>query len=75
MFKVAVNDVSKYAVICEGVENISNMIVCYALVEVLQLRAGSVPRAKLESDLVVLYASMLTFLTKAKRYFSSGSLS
>ena len=55
----------------EGAEMIAYNIDRYAIIEEICLRSGSIITAKLQDRLTALYAQILRYLIKAKKYFES----
>jgi len=67
---VAVNDVEKYAVLCEEIESIANIIVYYHVLDSTIPKHNKDTQIGYEKAVVELYRLSLTYLAKAKRYFS-----
>ena len=67
------NDYHKFGVVLEGVAWIAELICYSAVVERLYLGSSSKAADELERGLVKLYASILKYLAKAKRYFEMSS--
>ncbi len=59
----------------EGLERVSNLLVRYEILERLYLRVKRETTKNLEECLIRLYVSMLSFLAKAKRFYSKSSTS
>jgi len=60
----------------EGLERVSNLITRYAIFESLYLHLDSVVEDQLADAIARLYGAILTYLSKASRYYnlkSSGS--
>ncbi|CEL11527.1 hypothetical protein ASPCAL14629 [Aspergillus calidoustus] len=70
---LAVNDVERYSAMIEGVEVVSGIIARYAEVEKAQLVGRSNLKTQLENGLVKLYASVLSYLAEAKKYYASST--
>ncbi|KAJ0421467.1 ankyrin repeat-containing domain protein [Aspergillus carlsbadensis] len=71
--QLAVNDVERYSAMIEGVEVVSGIIARYAEVEKAQLLGRSNLKTQLENGLVKLYASVLSYLAEAKKYYASST--
>jgi hypothetical protein len=71
--QVSVNDVQKFAVVLEGVEIISNLLVRNDIYTMLYLRGNAVTTNEMERCMVELYISILSFLAKAKRYYTRNT--
>jgi hypothetical protein len=61
----------------EGLEHVSNLITRYAIFENLYLHVDSAVEGQLADAIVGLYTAILTYLSKARRYYhlNSGGLS
>lgn len=59
----------------ENLEAVSHLITRYAILEELYLQRNSAARDKLEDMVVRLYAEILTFLARARKYFQSSAKS
>lgn len=57
----------------EGLEAVAHLITRYATFEVLYLQTSSALATQLEDALVALYASVLIYIAKAKRYFQAST--
>jgi len=60
----------------EGLEHVSNLITRYDIFENLYLHVGSAVEDQLPDAIVRLYTTILTYLSKASRYYNlntSGS--
>ncbi len=66
---MAVNDKRVLGEMVENLEAVSHFITRYAILEELYLQRDSAARDKLEDSVVLLYAEILTFLAKARRFF------
>ena len=76
--QVAVSDINRFAFIVEGAENIAHSISRYATFEQIYLKYEDRPTRAvkgLEKALIKLYAVILTYLGKAKKYFDEPTLS
>lgn len=69
------NEAQSYAVVLEGVEKISNLLVRYEIHERLYLGANREATKHLEGLLIGLYVLVLSFLAKAKRFYTKSSAS
>lgn len=72
-YQVAVNDKRVLGEIVENLETVSHLITRYAILEQLYLQRNSPARDQLHEMIVHLYAEVLTFLAKAKKYFQSSA--
>ena len=59
----------------QGAESIARMIARYRIFEMLYLKHQSLARENLEKALIKLYASILLYLARAKRYFQERTAS
>jgi hypothetical protein len=66
---VAVNDVKTFGAITEGVEYTSSLVSRFAALEELYLSRPSRVEVQLRESIVGLYAAVLTYLSKASRYY------
>ena len=73
--QVVVNDKKTFGETIENLEAVSHLITRYAILEDLYLQRISRARDKLEEMVVHLYAEILTFLTKVRKYFQSSAKS
>ena len=71
--QVSVNDVQKFAVVLEGVEMISNLLVRNDIYTTLYLRDNAATTNEIKRCMVDLYTSVLSFLAKAKRYYMQNT--
>ncbi|KAH0537657.1 hypothetical protein FGG08_005570 [Glutinoglossum americanum] len=71
--QVSVNDVQKFAVVLEGVEVISNLLVQYDIYTTLYLHDKAKATDEMRRCMVELYMSVLSFLAKAKRYYMQST--
>jgi hypothetical protein len=76
-FKIAVNDSQTFGSMCEGVESISNVVPRCAIVELRYLGRNvaltSTVENQLQTSLVRLYSTVLTFLSQARQYYSQNT--
>ena len=70
---MVVNDKKVFGEMIENLEAVSHLITRYAILEELYLQQNSTARDKLEEMVVHLYAEILTFLAKARKYFLSSA--
>ena len=75
LVQVVVSDKNIFAAMVDGLETISRLITRYAIFEDLYILRDSATRSDLEVALTGLYADMLVFLAKAKRYFQTSAAS
>jgi len=73
--QIAVNDINRYASVVEDLARIAEVICRFALVEDIYLQGTSKVVEELERAVVKLYASILGYLSKAKRYLEQGTIS
>lgn len=73
--QVVVNDKKTFGETIENLEAVSHLITRYAILEELYLQRISRARDKLEEMVVRLYAEILTFLAKVRKYFQSSAKS
>ena len=73
--QVAVNDKKNFEELIESLEAVSHLITRYAIFEELYLQRESAARHELEDTIVRLYAEILTFLAKARKYLQSSATS
>ena len=69
-FQAVVSENQIYSSTVEGIELVSRLITQYATVETLYLKGSSEIETQLANSLVRLYASILVFLARAKKFFS-----
>lgn len=69
-FQAVVSENQIYSSTVEGIELVSRLITQYATVETLYLKGSSEIETQLTKALVRLYASILVFLARAKKFFS-----
>ena len=72
---MAANDKKVFGEMVENLEAVSHLIARYAILEELYLQHNSAARDKLEDMVISLYAEILAFLAKAKKYFQSSAKS
>ncbi len=70
---MAVNDKKVLGETVENLETVSRLITRYAILEDLHLQRKSSTRDQLEDMIVCLYAEILTFLAKARKYLQSSA--
>ena len=71
--KASIDDNEAFAAMIEGVEAVSNMIARYIIFEDVYFRQPTSASDRLQQAMVVLYASILSFLAKAHKYFGLRS--
>ena len=69
------NDKKSFEELIESLEAVSHLITRYAIFEELCLQRESAARHELEDLIVRLYAEVLTFLAKARKYLRSSATS
>ena len=69
------NDKKTFEELIENLEAVSYLITRYAIFEELYLQRESATRNKLEDMIIHLYAEVLTFLAKARKYLQSSATS
>jgi hypothetical protein len=57
----------------EGLEIISRVVTRYGLVEILYMKGTSDAQKQLREQLIVLYAAVLRYLCKARRFYSHNT--
>ena len=67
--QASVNDTEKYAVVLEGVEIISNLLVRYDIYTTLYLGDKAKTTDEMRRCMVELCVSVLSFLAKARRFY------
>lgn len=73
ILQVAVGDIVKFDFVVEGAEAIARMIGRYAIFEDIYLRQTSKASMELESALIRLYSTILSYQSKAKSFFDQSS--
>lgn len=73
ILQVAVGDIVKFDFVVEGAESIARMIGRYAIFEDIYLRQTSKASMELESALIRLYSTILSYQSKAKSFFDQSS--
>jgi hypothetical protein len=73
MIKITVNDVETFGKMAEGLEQVSKLITRYTIFESLYLHVGSTIEDQLADAIARLYAAILSYLSKASRYYSLNS--
>ena len=69
LLQVTVNDTDIFGAMVEGVEFVSNLITRSAIIEKLYLQKASTAKDQLTTAVTRLYAAVLTYLSKANRYY------
>ncbi|KAJ9660858.1 hypothetical protein H2201_006750 [Coniosporium apollinis] len=72
LLRMAVSEEHVFGGIIESLETVSRLITQYAMFEDLYVSRPSGTRVEVEATLVALYAEILTYLAKAKRYLESS---
>ena len=73
LLQIAISDIAKFGFVVEGAEVIARMISRYAIFEDIYLHRTSKATQELRDALVLLYTTMLLYLSKAKRFFEQNS--
>ena len=73
--QMAVNDKRAFGGMIENLEAVAHLITRYAILEELYLQRYSTARDKLEEIVVCLYAEILTFLARCRKYFQRSAKS
>ena len=70
-----INDSEISGAMAEGIERVSNLITRYAIFEMIYLRATLTAdvRDGLRESIIKLYAVVLEYLCKARRYYGYGT--
>lgn len=71
--QVSVKDVQQYAVVLEGMERVSHIVTYQNIVEKLFIRDNSNAASRLKDAITNMYVSILTFLGKAKKFYSKST--
>ncbi|KAL9633768.1 MAG: hypothetical protein Q9204_003260 [Flavoplaca sp. TL-2023a] len=69
--EVTISDTHIFASTVAGLETVSHCITRYAIFEQVHAQRSTTASSGLESALTALYAELLTFVAKAKRYFQT----
>ena len=76
---MAVNDSQTFGAMVEGMELVSRLITRYAIFESLYLKttvgAAAAAKGQLTEALLKLYATILSYLSKARRYYDRSTAS
>ncbi|MCJ1352386.1 MAG: hypothetical protein MMC33_002370, partial [Icmadophila ericetorum] len=74
ILQLAINDSQIFGAMVEGIEHISNLITRYAIIEHLYLQStAAMAKDQLSQSLVKVYAAILQYLSKAKRYYDRNT--
>ncbi|KAJ5109321.1 hypothetical protein N7456_005996 [Penicillium angulare] len=73
MLKIATNDFKTFDFAVDGAERISRIVARYRIIERMFLQDLSESTQQLEQALIQLYATILTYLANAKRYFEQNT--
>lgn len=71
---MAINDVSIFGTMAEGLERVSNLVVRSRIFEIVYLTEASAAKSHLEEALVRLYVAILTYLANARRYYEKRTI-
>lgn len=75
LLQIMVNDSQTFGAMAQGVEYISNLIARYAIVEQLYLQKPSAAKHQLTQAVTKLYAAVLKYLLKARRFYDRSMAS
>ena len=67
------NDFETFEAMAGGLEYVSSLVVRYAILETLYLRDASEARRYLSDAIMGLYAAVLTYLCKGRRYYAQNT--
>ena len=70
--QVSINDVQMFGSLAEGLEGVCKIIARYSVIESLYLRQSASVGDLLEKAIIALYASILVFFSKCRKYFDLG---
>ena len=70
--QVSVNDVQIFGSLAEGLEEVCKIIARYSVIESLYLRQSASVGDLLKKAIIALYASILVFFSKCRKYFDLG---
>jgi hypothetical protein len=70
--QIAVNDYNKFGEVVEGLAWMAELICRHAVLEEIYLRQSSKASEELQRALITLYAAVLVYLTKAKRFLEQN---
>ncbi|THY87126.1 hypothetical protein D6C92_08177 [Aureobasidium pullulans] len=68
--QLSLNDVKEFDAMIEGLETVSRVVTRYGLVEILYLKGTSDAQKQLKEQLTNLYATVLRYLCRARKYYS-----
>ncbi|THY03737.1 hypothetical protein D6D02_08094 [Aureobasidium pullulans] len=71
--QLSINDAKTFDAMIEGLEIISRVVTRYGLVEILYMKGTSDAQKQLREQLIVLYAAVLRYLCKARRFYSHNT--
>lgn len=74
-FQASVQDINQYALVIEGAETVANIVTRYRIVERLYLVKQHEITNQLEEHITDLYALVLKFLVKAKKFYLRNTTS
>lgn len=69
------NDSETFGAMAEGIELVSSLLPRYAMIEDRYLHDASALKGDLEESLVRLYAAVLVYLSRARRYYTMNTTS
>ena len=70
--QISVNDVQMFGSLAEGLEVVCKIVARYAAIERLYLRQATIVEKLLEDAVIALYASILIFFSKCRKFFDQG---
>jgi hypothetical protein len=70
---MAVNDINKFGFVVENVATVAEIICRYRVFEKVFLQTPSAATDELQRALIRLYAAIMIYLSKAKRYLEQNS--
>ena len=71
--KVSIQDIQRHAILAEGAETISNLIVQYLIIERLYFAPFAEATALLKEAVTQVYVLVLRFLAKAKKHYQRSA--
>jgi hypothetical protein len=72
LLQITVNDSQTFGAMAQGVEFVSNLITRYAIIEHLYLQRPSAAGHQLIQAIIKLYAAVLKYLLKARRFYDQN---
>ncbi|PVH75975.1 ankyrin [Cadophora sp. DSE1049] len=73
LLQIAVNDIDEFGFVVEGATSIAEIICRYAIFEGVYLQSPSAATNELQRALIKFYAAIMTYLSKARRYFDQNT--